>query len=116
MIAHLAFRLFDTNYDGYIDKKEFKWMTTSAKISNRTIDIVFSVISPLFETKTDPCIERCDTDGDGKLDYQEFKSMIFRSKARKEETISEEEKDFKRKTKTIKKDVSRKGKKGKGSK
>ena len=37
------FRLFDQNYDGYIDKKEFKWMTTSAKISNKTIDIVFSV-------------------------------------------------------------------------
>ena len=65
---------------------------------------------------TEPSVERCDTDGDGKLDYQEFKSMIFRSKARKEETISEEEKDFKRKTKTIKKDVSKKGKKGKGSK
>ena len=65
---------------------------------------------------TEPSVERCDTDGDGKLDYQEFKSMIFRSKARKEETISEEEKDFKRKTKTIKKDVSKKRKKGKGSK
>ena len=38
-------RLFDQNYDGYIDKKEFKWMTTSAKISNKTIDIVFSVSS-----------------------------------------------------------------------
>ena len=75
-----------------------------------------SVISPLFATKTDPCIERCDTDGDGKLDYQEFKSMIFRSKARKEENINEEEKDFKRKAKTIKKDVPKKGKKGKGSK
>ena len=37
------FRLFDQNYDGYIDKKEFKWMTTSAKVSNKTIDIVFSV-------------------------------------------------------------------------
>ena len=90
-------------------------MTTSAKISNRTIDIVFSVIvNYVASTETEPCIERCDTDGDGKLDYQEFKSMIFRSKARKEE--NEEEKDFKRKAKTIKKDVSKKGKKGKGSK
>ena len=42
--------------------------------------------------------------------------MIFRSKARKEENINEEEKDFKRKAKTIKKDVPKKGKKGKGSK
>ena len=42
--------------------------------------------------------------------------MIFRSKARKEEAINEEEKDFKRKVKTPKKDIPRKGKKGKGSK
>ena len=41
----IYFRLFDQNYDGYIDKKEFKWMTTSAKVSNKTIDIVFSVSS-----------------------------------------------------------------------
>ena len=92
-------------------------MTTSAKISNRTIDIVFSVKLLLkLILMTERSVERCDTDGDGKLDYQEFKSMIFRSKARKEEAINEEEKDFKRKTKTIKKDVSKKGKKGKGSK
>ena len=63
-----------------------------------------------------PLSQRCDENGDGKLDYQEFKSMIFRSKARKEENINEEEKDFKRKAKTIKKDVPKKGKKGKGSK
>ena len=91
-------------------------MTTSAKISNRTIDIVFSVSLPFLCLSLTPCYERCDKDGDGKLDYQEFKSMIFRSKARKEEAINEEEKDFKRKVKTIKKDVPRKGKKGKGSK
>ena len=34
-------RLFDKNFDGYIDKKEFKWMTTSEIISNRTINTVF---------------------------------------------------------------------------
>ena len=39
----ILFRLFDKNYDGYIDKKEFKWMTTSKIVSNRTIDIVFKV-------------------------------------------------------------------------
>ena len=38
-------RLFDQNYDGYIDKREFKWMTTSATVSNKTIDIVFNVIN-----------------------------------------------------------------------
>ena len=44
-LSSVYFRLFDQNYDGYIDKKEFKWMTTSAKVSNKTIDIVFSVRS-----------------------------------------------------------------------
>ena len=63
-------RIFDKNYDGYIDKDEFKWMTTSDIISKKTIKTVF---------------ERCDVDGDGKLDYQEFKAMIFRYRARKEE-------------------------------
>ena len=42
-----ATRLFDQNYDGYIDKREFKWMTTSATVSNKTIDIVFNVINYL---------------------------------------------------------------------
>ena len=31
------------NYDGYIDKKEFKWMTSNKVINNKTIDIVFKV-------------------------------------------------------------------------
>ena len=39
----VIFRLFDKNFDGYIDKKEFKWMTTSDIISNKTINIVFDV-------------------------------------------------------------------------
>eukprot|EP00090_Calanus_glacialis_P042725 TRINITY_DN75741_c0_g1_i1.p1 TRINITY_DN75741_c0_g1~~TRINITY_DN75741_c0_g1_i1.p1 ORF type:complete len:200 (-),score=57.09 TRINITY_DN75741_c0_g1_i1:71-670(-) len=69
-LAVTAFKLFDKNYDGYIDKKEFRWMTSSERFSKKTIDIVF---------------ERCDLDGDGKLDYQEFKAMILRSKHRKEE-------------------------------
>ena len=43
VILCALFRLFDKNYDGYIDKKEFKWMTTSEIISNKTINIVFEV-------------------------------------------------------------------------
>ena len=36
-------RIFDKNYDGYIDKDEFRWMTTSDIISNKTIKTVFEV-------------------------------------------------------------------------
>ena len=50
--------MFDKNYDGYIDKKEFKWMTTSDRISNRTIDIVFSVRVESQFQPTDPVLSR----------------------------------------------------------
>ena len=36
-------RLFDVNFDGFIDKKEFRWMTTSELVSWKTIDLVFEV-------------------------------------------------------------------------
>ena len=53
-------------------------------------------------------------DGNGKLDYQEFKAMIFRSKIRKEEIAQVEEDKLRKsgKKKQIKKDPM-KGKKGK---
>ena len=35
--------------------------------------------------------QRCDVDRDGKLDYQEFKAMIFRSRERKEALLREQE-------------------------
>ena len=39
----LTLRLFDVNFDGFIDKKEFRWMTTSELVSWKTIDLVFEV-------------------------------------------------------------------------
>ena len=35
--------------------------------------------------------QRCDLDRNGKLDYQEFKAMIFRSRERKEALLREQE-------------------------
>ena len=86
-----VFRLFDKNFDGYIDKKEFRWMTSSDRFSKKTIDIVFAVgnwcciFQPTYFPYKTHTFQRCDLDGDGKLDYQEFKAMILRSKYRKEE-------------------------------
>ena len=38
-------RIFDLNKDGYVDKKEFKWMTTNSKIDHEKVDLLFEVSS-----------------------------------------------------------------------
>ena len=61
--------------------------------------------------------QRCDTDGNGKLDYQEFKAMLFRYKEKKEEAAQVEEEKLRKlgKKKQIKKEPKKIGKgKGKG--
>lgn len=42
-IADTAFKIFDMNGDGFVDKKEFKRMTNSKKINKKTIEVVFEV-------------------------------------------------------------------------
>ena len=63
-------------------------------------------------------VQRCDIDGNGKLDYDEFKAMIFRYKARKEGAAAEEEDRLRKmRKKQIKKEPKKMGKtKGKGGK
>ena len=41
-------RIFDINNDGFIDKKEFRWMTTSNVISPEVIQTVFQVVYKSF--------------------------------------------------------------------
>ena len=41
-------RIFDINNDGFIDKKEFRWMTTSNVISPEVIQTVFQVVYKYF--------------------------------------------------------------------
>jgi len=74
--ADLAFRIFDRNKDGYINKKEFRMMTTASKFPMKKIEAIF---------------ELCDENGDGKLDYKEFTEILFRHRARQEEINKIEE-------------------------
>jgi len=98
--ADLAFKLFDQNGDGFVSKKEFKWMTNNATISYKHIDRVF---------------KRCDLDGDGKLNYPEFRKMMFSQKERIEELQESENKPHVKKKVIQKKTPTKKGKKkGKG--
>merc|ERR1719334_2779767 len=72
--ADLAFRIFDANSNGYVSKKEFKWMTTNKKIRNKDVDTLFKIY---------------DLNKDGKLDYSEFTSFMFRQKERLEKKRDE---------------------------
>jgi len=59
--AELAFKALDKNHDGFISRKEF------TKISkNLTSDQISAVL------------DKFDKDGDGKLDYEEFKKLLKR--------------------------------------
>ena len=83
-------RIFDANGDGFVSKKEFKWMTANKRISQRKVDILFQVISDGFETFFFILyFQRCDLDGDGLLNYFEFTTLMFRQKERKEKRAEE---------------------------
>jgi len=68
-ICVIAFRIFDSNEDGFITKKEFRWMTSSSLVTHDIINCVF---------------QRYDEDANGKLDFAEFSRMIESHRARKE--------------------------------
>ena len=36
-------RIFDKDGDGFVSKKEFKWMTANKRISQRKVDVMFEV-------------------------------------------------------------------------
>ena len=37
------FRIFDADADGFVSKKEFKWMTANKRVSQRKVDVMFQV-------------------------------------------------------------------------
>lgn len=59
--AELAFKALDRNSDGFISRKEF------TKISKN-----------LTKEQVDAVLTKFDSDGDGKLDYSEFKKLLKR--------------------------------------
>ena len=44
MISKSTPRIFDLNNNGYVSKREFKWMTTNSKIDNEKVDLLFEVL------------------------------------------------------------------------
>ena len=71
-----AWKMFDRNGDGKLSQLEFRWMTDKRNLSNQNIKLMWS---------------KCDLDKDGYLDFEEFKEMILRARARKELKSLEEQ-------------------------
>ena len=61
--TEIAFRLADKDKSGYITKNEFEKMAKN--LSKEQIEKVFA---------------KCDKDGDGKINYAEFSSMMAMAK------------------------------------
>lgn len=74
-----AFKRFDANNDGHLDRNEFKQLivATSSGSSDSQIDSLF---------------KKADIDGDGKVDYQELIKLLFPASA---EALNKLQKSFK---------------------
>ena len=57
--VEMAFRLIDTDNDGYIDKSEMEKLTKN--LSKEQVNNIYA---------------RCDKDGDGKMSWAEFHEMM----------------------------------------
>ena len=61
-----AWKLFDKNGDGKLTQMEFRWMTDKEILTDSQIKTMFS---------------KCDADGDGALDFEEFREMILKNRS-----------------------------------
>ena len=68
--------MFDRNGDGKLSMLEFRWMTDRKTLTNHNIKMMWS---------------KCDLNKDGYLDFEEFREMILRARARKEMKNIEED-------------------------
>ena len=60
-----AWKLFDKNGDGKVTPLEFRWMTNKEILTDGQIKLMFS---------------KCDIDGNGVLDFEEFRQMILKNR------------------------------------
>lgn len=59
-----AFNMFDCDRSGYIDRHEIR-------------ALMKKLAQTLTDEEIDLIMEECDTDGDGEISFEEFKSMMF---------------------------------------
>ena len=62
-------------------------MTANKRINMRKVNIMFEVCIYVFiqiQSLDNNFYQRCDLNKDGRLDYNEFKALIYRNKERKD--------------------------------
>ena len=59
-----AFNMFDSDRSGYIDRHEVR-------------SLMKKLAQTLSDEEIDLIMEECDTDGDGEISFEEFKTMMF---------------------------------------
>ena len=60
-------------------------MTDRSSLTNREIKMMWSKVNKTIQEEMYNCmLVKCDLDGDGYIDFEEFKEMIMRSRERKE--------------------------------
>uniref|UniRef100_H3B1H1 Parvalbumin n=2 Tax=Latimeria chalumnae TaxID=7897 RepID=H3B1H1_LATCH len=63
-----AFQMLDKDKSGYIEWNEIKYILSTVPSTTPVV--------PLSDEEAEAIIQAADTDGDGRIDYQEFSDMI----------------------------------------
>ncbi|XP_005988107.1 parvalbumin-like EF-hand-containing protein [Latimeria chalumnae] len=67
-----AFQMLDKDKSGYIEWNEIKYILSTVPSTTPVV--------PLSDEEAEAIIQAADTDGDGRIDYQEFSDMIKKEK------------------------------------
>ncbi|XP_066474379.1 parvalbumin-like EF-hand-containing protein [Tiliqua scincoides] len=70
-----AFQMLDKDGSGYIEWNEIKYILATIP-SNMPV-------TPLADEEVEAMIQAADTDGDGRIDFQEFSDMVTKEKVPK---------------------------------
>ena len=87
--AELAFKALDKDNSGYITNREMK--NLSSKLTSSELDALMKKVQKIFSSRKKTLFQ-LDSDGDGKLTFEEFKKMFdkidLKNKQRREKEKS----------------------------
>ena len=86
MVRHpfnLLVQVLDSNNDGFISKAEFGKMARNLSFDQvKDLQNCFDMKNLDIHVQVEAVVAKFDSDGDGKLDYEEFKSLMQKKKTK----------------------------------